>query len=255
MKTPLLRCTLLALLLLALQPTHAQPPIAWDKTLGGGENDGPGIIRQTSDGGYIVAGDSESGIEGTKTDTKRGSGDYWIIKLDKSGHVQWDKTIGGNGNDRLSSLELASDGGYLLGGSSGSQAGFEKSENSRGPAGRNDYWVVKLDSEGTLLWDKTLGGNFDDFLETFKETKDGGYILGGHSRSDNSFDKTEENRGASFSSADYWVIKLDKERNIRVAENIWRIAQIVAVGDWRRKSKGYNSNNRWRVCFVRKFSI
>ena len=184
---------------------HGQtvPPKEWDKTFGGNSSDYFYSLQQTTDGGYILGGFSFSDISSEKSEASRGNGDYWIVKIDKNGVKQWDKTYGGNSNDYLFSLQQTADGGYILGGYSSSGISGEKSEASRGG---NDYWVVKIDENGVKQWDKTFGGNFDDYFFALKETVDGGYILGGYSPSGISGEKSEASRG----SYDYWVVKINE---------------------------------------------
>src|SRR5205085_1142487 len=96
-------------------------------------------------GGYLLGGYSESGIGGDKSEPNKGSADFWIVRIDKDGNKIWDKTIGGTGEDRLSSMIPSPDGGYLLGGTSNSEKGGDKTEPTRGG---NDFWLVKIDKEG-----------------------------------------------------------------------------------------------------------
>jgi hypothetical protein len=173
----------------------------WDKTYGGTEDEELEIVRQTSDGGYIMGGTSSSGISGDKTKASRGGTDYWVVKVDATGAVEWNKVYGGDGADRLMALEQTADGGYLLGGYSNSGESGNKSDPSRG---NNDYWVVKIKANGKVQWDQTVGGNGSDFLEDVIQTSDGGYLLGGTSYSGSSGDKTEPSRGQS----DFWIVKL-----------------------------------------------
>jgi hypothetical protein len=187
--------------------------IQWDKTIGGSNLDWLTSLTQTSDGGYILGGLSYSNISGEKTENSRGDDDYWIVKLDSSGNIQWDKTIGGSDLDGLNSLQQTSDGGYILGGGSRSNISGEKTENRRGGY-EFDYWIVKLDNLGNIQWDKTIGGNSGDNLQSIQQTADNGYILGGNSSSGISGEKTENNRGSNYTD-DYWIIKLDSLRNIQ----------------------------------------
>src|SRR6187397_2897138 len=120
--------------------------------------------------------------------------------------IQWDKTIGGSGDDILLSVQQTSDNGFILGGRSQSSISGDKTEDNKG---LHDYWVVKLDANGNKLWDKTFGGSADDFLQSVKQTIDGGFILGGWSLSTISGDKTENSKGES----DYWVVKIDVNGN------------------------------------------
>jgi gliding motility-associated-like protein len=174
----------------------------WDKTFGGNDYDDLFSLQQTSDGGYITGGRSSSGISGDKTQPSRGGTDYWVVKLDASGNKVWDKTFGGNNTDDLHSLQQTSDGGYILGGVSQSDISGDKSQANKG---NYDFWIVKLNANGNKTWDKTFGGNSEDWLSSLQQTPDGGYILGGHSGSGNSGDKSQNFQGG----LDYWVVKLN----------------------------------------------
>jgi hypothetical protein len=182
--------------------------VEWQNTIGGSKQDRPVEIIQTPDGGYIVGGTSESNISDDKTENKKGVNDYWVVKLDSLGNVEWDNTIGGNSVDELKSIKLTPDGGYIVGGNSSSDIGADKSEASI--SGSADYWVVKLDAAGNIEWDKVIGGTFSDFLTSVLPTVDGGYIVGGTSYSGIGGDKSE----ALMGSRDYWVVKLDSTGNI-----------------------------------------
>ncbi len=81
--------------------------------------------------------------------------------MNVNGNIMWQKTLGGNYGDYMTSVQETHDGGYIVGGYSSSDMGYEKSENSKGG---NDYWIVKLDSLGNKQWDKTYGGSGDDKL-------------------------------------------------------------------------------------------
>ncbi len=178
----------------------------WDKTFGGTNSDLLYSLQQTSDGGYILGGISRSPISGDKTDSSRGGYDYWIVKIDSLGIKQWDKTYGGASDDELYSLQQTSDGGYILGGFSNSDSSGEKTQHNWDPTlATYDYWIVKVDSIGTKQWDKRFGGTAADLLYSLKQTSDGGYILGGSSRSSISGDKTEP----CWGYYDYWVVKID----------------------------------------------
>jgi hypothetical protein len=181
----------------------------WDKTYGGSHNDALTVVRPTSDGGYILGGSSLSGDNGDKSHANQGicdasfcTNDYWVIKLDSAGNKVWDKTFGGNRNDFLTGLAQTKDGEYILGGYSSSDISGDKTGRNQGSY---DYWVLKLDSAGNKLWDKTLGGTEADALMALQATSDGGAILGGQSPSPRSEDKSESSKG----NLDYWIVKLD----------------------------------------------
>jgi len=178
----------------------------WDRDFGGDTTDVLNSIRQTADRGYILGGSSLSAVGGDKTQSSQGYNDYWIVKTDSLGNKQWDKDFGGTYGDALSTVLQTIDGGYILGGSSASGAGGDKTQASQGGW---DYWIVKTDSLGNKQWDKDFGGTGDDLLNNLKQTTDGGYILGGHSYSGTGGDKTQPTRG----TYDYWIIKTDSLGN------------------------------------------
>lgn len=176
--------------------------IQWQNTIGGSGADYLEVVRATPDGGYVLGGYSESRISGDKTEDTIGSFDYWVVKLNSLGVVQWDQTLGGRGLDVFRDIAIANDGGILVGGYSSSNSSADKSENN---IGNEDYWIVKLDAAGNRLWDNTIGGIYGDVLSIVRTTADHGFILGGHSASDISVDKTEPNTGDN----DYWIVKID----------------------------------------------
>jgi hypothetical protein len=190
---------------------NSKGKIEWDKTVGGNNSDYLYSLQQTKDGGYILGGLSYSDKSGDKTQNSRGASDYWIVKLDNSGNVQWDKTIGGSGYDDFVSLQQTNDGGYILGGNSTSNKSGEKSENNRGLSFSYDYWLVKITSAGTIQWDKTIGGSGEEIISCLRQTSEGGYIIGGTSSSNKSGEKTENGRGFE----DFWVLKLNRFGNIQ----------------------------------------
>ncbi len=176
--------------------------IQWQNTIGGSGWDELASIQQTIDGGYILGGFSGSNISGDKTENSIGLYDYWIVKVDSLGIIQWQNTIGGSSSDKLASIIQTTDKGFMLGGYSSSNMSGDKSENSKGDA---DFWIVKVDSTGTIQWQNTIGGSGWDELASIQQTIDGGYILGGFSESSISGDKMENSNGFS----DYWIVKVD----------------------------------------------
>ncbi len=178
--------------------------IQWQNTISGNHHDELTSLQQTADGGYILGGWSNSDISGDKTENSWGDYDYWVLKLDPTGAIQWQNTIGGNGRDKLTSLQQTVDGGYILGGHSNSNISGDKTENSLGNDGHDDYWVLKLNATGAIQWQNAIGGHYGETFTSLQQTADGGYILGGYSWSDATGDKTESSWGE-----DYWVVKLN----------------------------------------------
>ncbi|MBK7887442.1 MAG: T9SS type A sorting domain-containing protein [Bacteroidetes bacterium] len=198
---------LILILFINTSPVFAQE-IEWQNTIGGNLNDVLNFIQQTTDKGYILGGSSTSNISGDKTENCLGDFDYWIVKIDSKGNLQWQKTIGGSNEDRLYSICQTSDEGYILGGYSDSNISGDKTENCKG---LSDYWIVKVDSLGLIQWQNTIGGSSFDQLGDFQQTTDGGYILAGTSQSNISGDKTETSIGQN----DYWIVKVDSIGNIQ----------------------------------------
>lgn len=199
--------TLFALFFGTLTTLAQDPAILWQKTIGGSNTDFSTAFEATTDGGYILGGYSTSNISGEKTENSNGQIDIWIVKVDDSGNIQWQNTIGGAGDDYLISMQQTSDGGYIVGAGSDSNISGDKTENSRGGL---DYWLLKLDASGNITWQKTYGGNQPEFDTYIVETADGGYFVGGYSDSDVNGDKTDPTNG----QRDFWALKLDSSGNL-----------------------------------------
>ena len=161
-----------------LVKTDANGNKQWDRTFGDYYCDEAYSVQQTVDGGYILAGFTSSGGGGAI--------DFWLLKTDANGTKQWDSTFGGRSNDWAYSVQQTVDGGYIL-------AGFTLSFG----AGRNDFWLVKTNANGTKQWDSTFGGMEDDMTYSVQQTTDGGYILAG--------------KTASYGAGahDSWLVKTD----------------------------------------------
>ncbi len=170
--------------------------IEWQKTLGGSNNDIAWFIEQTADNGFIVAASSTSS-NGDIT-VNHGSSDFWIVKLDAGGSIQWQKSLGGSANDDPYSIKQTPDGGYIACGRSSSNDG-----DVTGNHGANDVWVVKLNSLGDIEWQKSLGGTNQDIPYSLKQTLDNGFIIAATTQSNNG--DVSGNHGAE----DYWLVKLD----------------------------------------------
>jgi hypothetical protein len=157
--------------------------IEWKNAYGGGSGDLARSIQQTEDGGYIVAGQTDS--------FGAGDGDLWILKLTSSGNIEWQNTYGGSSDEYWSNIQVTSDGGYIV----------TASTESFG-AGNNDVWILKLTSSGDIEWQRTYGGSLEDNGWYIQETSDGGYVVAG---STSSF-------GAG--GADGWILKLTSSGDI-----------------------------------------
>ncbi len=186
--------------------------LQWQKNYGGNGTDEAYSIQQTSDGGYIVGGYTTSSANGDVTGVNKGETDFWIVKLNSTGDIQWQKNYGGNGRETAKSIQQTSDGGYIVAGHTTSSANGDVSGTSKGSY---DYWVVKLDNTGAIQWEKNYGGNDFDQAFSMQQTSDGGYIVAGNTSSSANGDVTGVNKGVS----DYWIVKLDSAGAIQWQKN------------------------------------
>jgi hypothetical protein len=212
------------------------PPTEWNKTYGGVNGESARSIRQTTDGGYIIAGVTLS--------FGAGGQDFWLVKTDPNGNVQWNKTYGSTGYEYATSVQQTTDGGYIIfgyigngptdlwlvktdsagnmqwnktyGGADWEEPGFDHSvqQTSDGGyvlvgytasfgAGQEDVWLIKTDSSGNVQWSKTYGGVDDEIGRSVQQTSDGGYVIAGY-----------KDLG-SPNYADFWLIKTDSSGNVQ----------------------------------------
>lgn len=176
----------------------------WDKTFGGSELEELTSMVATTDGGFVLAGYSASPQGGDKSEPSKGSTDFWVVKIDAFGAKVWDRTFGGNGDDKLNAITTTAGGGLVLVGSSGSDQSGDKSQASRGST---DFWVIKLKPNGDKEWDRAFGGTGRDEAVSVVANSDGSLIVGGHSSSAVSGEKSEPSKGNQ--ELDYWVVKID----------------------------------------------
>ena len=169
---------------------NAKGNLQWTKTIGGPENEEGNFLIQTSDGGYVIAGATNSFGAGDK--------DVYVVKLDAHGNLQWTKTIGGEYYDEGTSLIQTSDGGYAI-------AGYTESFG----AGEWDVYVVKLDAKGNLQWTKTIGGPGYEIGFSLIQTSDGGYAIAG------SYHLVDDNESVANV-----VVKLDAHGNLQWTKTI-----------------------------------
>mgnify|MGYP001266624612 FL=1 len=161
----------------------------WNKTFGGTNNNWSYSVQQTTDGGYIVIGYTNS--------FGNGAADVYLIKTDGSGNELWNKTFGGVNDDGGFSVQQTNDGGYVV-------AGYTKSVGN----GDADVYLIKTDGSGNELWNKTFGGTYEDGGFDVQQTTDGGYILTG---------KTLYAGGVD---SDLYLIKTDGNGNVSSIFNI-----------------------------------
>ena len=178
----------------------------WERSFGGAGDDGITSLQQTSDGGFILGGCSRSGVSGNKTNSNFGGYDFWVVRLDTNGDKVLERIFGGTGDDILYGMQQTTDGGFILGGYSISDASGNKTSPN---FGAYDFWVVRLDASGNKLWDRSFGGSSYDAIASLQQTADGGFILGGFTQSGADGNKTS----ASLGSRDFWAVRLDTNGN------------------------------------------
>jgi hypothetical protein len=137
--------------------------VQWNMTYGGEEKDVAFSLVETSDGGYALTGFTESFGQGEE--------DFWLVKTDADGNMQWNRTYGGPDPEKAYSLIETSNGGYAM-------AGYVRYSGPRG----FDFWVVKTDSNGNMVWNQTYGGKDTEIAYSMVEAPDGGYVVAGSSR-------------------------------------------------------------------------
>lgn len=187
--------------------TNAIGNIQWEKSYGGSWYDEANSILQTNDRGYIVAGESGS-IDGDVTGDHSYSNDAWVIKLDSSGTLKWEKCYGGSNEDWANSIFQDNDGGYVFAGATNSSNG-----DVTGFHGDVDYWIVKIDTSGSIIWKECLGGTGGDEANAVIQTSDNGYAIAGWSKSIDG--EVTGNHG----NWDYWIVKLNSYSGIDEINN------------------------------------
>lgn len=172
----------------------AKGEIIWEKSFGGSEIDGAYGVAKTADNNFVIVGDTRSTDKNVSQNN--GGADIWLIKIDDNGNLIWEKSIGASGFDAARSIKLTSDNGFLISGSSRSL------DNNFTNQGQNDGLFIKVDENGEILWQKTVGGSKIDLLYDAIQIKENEYIAVGES---NSNDK-DINTNKGFS--DLLIIKI-----------------------------------------------
>ncbi len=177
----------------------------WQKCLGGPSSDGGESCIQTNDGGFLLAGNTSS-IGGDVSGFHYSIyGDMWVVKIDSIGKIQWQRCYGGTGIDGASTVMTSSDGNIFIFGTTSSRDG-----DVTGLIGNLDFWLLKIDSMGTILWQKCFGGIYGELAKTASPTSDGGIVMIGLAAADNGMVS-----GTHGGFGDYWICKIDSSGNFQ----------------------------------------
>jgi hypothetical protein len=178
------------------------------KTYGGSESDEAVSVVEAADGGFVILGTTRSS-NGDITDKSGNDSDFWLLKITKTGEIVWSKTYGGSDDENAARITKTNDGGYLLSGYTTSNDG-----DVSGNEGFQDYWILKVDASGNILWDKNFGFAGSDQAYKAFQTTDGGYFITGF------FDVSASGgagndlqRGVVHGVGEFWGIKLDANGN------------------------------------------
>jgi gliding motility-associated-like protein len=207
MKLQCLHFIMSGLLLLIAIVTYCQPApvLEWQRTYGSTYGEYPGKILKTADDGYIVSGYSAGadgdimGHHGNNTVP-----DVWIVKLDPTGNIQWQKSFGGTDSDAGAYIYETADGGFVVAASAAS-----RNCDMTGNHGGFDFWILRLDRKGEVIWQKMYGGSKEDYVRGITLSSDGGFFVVGETQS-NDGDVT-----GNHGQQDIWLIKIDNSGNLK----------------------------------------
>jgi hypothetical protein len=199
-----------------LVKTDASGNMMWNKTYGGTGNEGANSLVATSDGGYALAGNTH--------DRDADFSDFWLVKTDAQGNMEWNQTYGGTGVDSASSLIATSDGGYAIAGTWNNSGG---SDPNHADFWHGDFWLVKTDAFGNMEWNQTYGGTENEEAYALVATSDGGYALAG------SMGFYYYYTGGNL---DFWLVKTDSLGNMQWnqtygGESVDEAYSLVATSD------------------------
>ncbi len=235
----------------------------WDMSLGGIGLESGGSIIQTSDGGYMVVGTTD-GYGGGNYDSScnhhyPGSGfiDAWVVKLDSARNIQWQQCYGGTYSDGVYNIIELSNGYIVLGYTMSNDGDVSGYHSYPGPNSKygGDIWVFKIDKTGNLLWQKCLGGTYDDFARNIFPTTDGGYMIVGSTDSNDGDVEGFHGEVPGYSLHDIWFVKIDSSGN-----PVWQYCyggeydEMIYRGVWQKSDRDYvlaigTETNDWR-CYI-----
>ena len=204
-KLYVLAVSVLILIISSTAQNHIPPSVVWQKTYGGSNDDRANAVVKTVDNGFLMVGYSKSndgdltGHYGT-TATK----DAWVIKVSSTGAIEWQKNMGGTGDDIFTSVKIMNDGGFLCLGQT-----LSTDIDAIANHGAEDLFLVRLDRYGNTLWKKCLGGTSREIPGNIRVNRDGTIFLIG-----TTFSNDGDVSGHHSPGDDIWVVKLSAAGNI-----------------------------------------
>jgi gliding motility-associated-like protein len=180
----------------------AQPSVQWDKTYGGSKYETLNNALKTEDEGFLLIGSTGSPLGGEVTEDGKGT-DFWVVRIDSVGNKLWDKRFSAGDDDftDICHTAIQNTEGYLLVGEKNTGVNIYTDNPIDG---HREYWIVQIRPDGSKVWEKTYGGNGEDIAFSVVRLPDGNYLIGGHSDSSISGDKTTASKG----NRDVWLIKI-----------------------------------------------
>ncbi len=172
----------------------AQGNVQWRKYFGGTNNDRAHAVVQSDDGGFVMAGFSES--DDFDISDTRGSYDFWVVKIASTGDLLWERSLGGSGIEISYDIAKTTDNGYVITGNTFSND-IDVSKNN----GESDVWLIKLDDNGNLIWEKTFGGTEYDAAQGVFTSLDGGFLIVGNSKS------SDLDAISNMGENDIWILR------------------------------------------------
>ncbi len=175
--------------------------LVWRRYFGGTNNDRSFGVLEANDGGLLMAGASES--NDFDVSNSKGSYDFWVVKVSSTGTLLWESSFGGTGIDKSYDIVKTNDNAYVITGNT-----FSTDTDISRNNGESDVWLIKIDDNGNLVWEKTFGGTAFDAARGLSTTADGGFVIAGNSKSVDG--DLQENKGEN----DLWIIKTDSAGNL-----------------------------------------
>lgn len=206
------------------------PFILWEKNYGGSNDDYAYDVDTTVSNGYIVVGSTRSDdydVSGTPNQS-----DFWIIKVDATGDLVWNKNYGGSQDEVALAVRANLDGSFIVAGYSNSDDGNVSGHH--GTISSSDFWVIKLNAIGNIIWKKSFGGSSDEVAQDVRQTSDGGFIVTGWT---NSTDGDVQN--VTEQGTKYWIIKLSANGNLEWQKTYSRSLRDISYSIEQTSDNGY----------------